>query len=101
MVGGSISAIFAPMMAWGTGWFDPHRSLAVSLVSAGMGMAPMTMAPLAAWLVSTLSWRTTLEILAAIAALLMIPTALLIRRPPALVGVSAASAADSQSGMSV
>src|SRR4051812_39996658 len=50
-VGGSIAAIFAPMMACVTGWFDTHRSLAVSLVSAGMGMAPMTMSPLAAWLV--------------------------------------------------
>jgi hypothetical protein len=33
-----------------TGWFETRRGLAVSLVSAGMGMAPMTMAPLAAWL---------------------------------------------------
>ena len=47
-VGGAIAAIFAPMMACVTGWFDTHRSLAVSLVSAGMGMAPMTMSPLAA-----------------------------------------------------
>ena len=46
MVGGAIAAIFAPMMACVTGWFDTHRSLAVSLVSAGMGMAPMTMSPL-------------------------------------------------------
>jgi MFS family permease len=52
MVGGSAAAIFAPMMACVTGWFDTHRSLAVSLVSAGMGMAPMIMSPLAAWLVS-------------------------------------------------
>ena len=50
-VGASIAAIFPPMMACVTGWFDTHRSLAVSLVSAGMGMAPMTMSPLAAWLV--------------------------------------------------
>src|SRR6478609_8956538 len=70
LVGASAAAIIVPMMACVTGWFDTHRSLAVSLVSAGMGMAPMTMAPLAAWLVSTMSWRTTLEILAAIAALL-------------------------------
>ena len=52
LVGASTAAIFAPMMATMTGWFDTHRSLAVSLVSAGMGMAPMTMSPLAAWLVS-------------------------------------------------
>src|SRR6202030_2748908 len=101
MIGGATAAIFAPMMATVTGWFDTHRSLAVSLVSAGMGMAPMTMAPLAAWLVSALSWRTTLEIVAAVAALLMIPAALLVRRPPALVGASAASAGAPQSGMSV
>src|SRR4051794_27371233 len=37
-VGGATAAIFAPMMACVTGWFDTHRSLAVSLVSAGMGM---------------------------------------------------------------
>jgi MFS family permease len=48
LVGGSAAAIIVPMMACVTGWFDTHRSLAVSLVSAGMGMAPMTMAPLAA-----------------------------------------------------
>ena len=35
LVGGSIAAIFAPVMACVTGWFDTHRSLAVSLVSAG------------------------------------------------------------------
>ena len=51
-VGAACASIFAPMMATVTGWFDTHRSLAVSLVSAGMGMAPMTMALLAAWLVS-------------------------------------------------
>jgi MFS family permease len=100
-VGASAAAIIVPMMACVTGWFDTHRSLAVSLVSAGMGMAPMTMAPLAAWLVSALSWRTTLEIVAAVAALLMIPTALLVRRPPALVSVNTVSVAEPQSGMSV
>src|ERR1700688_1720712 len=83
-VGGAVAAIFAPIMACVTGWFDTHRSLAVSLVSAGMGMAPMTMAPLAAWLVSIYDWRTSLQIIAAIVAIVMVPTALLIRRPPAL-----------------
>src|ERR1041385_4525563 len=83
-IGGSISAIFAPMMACVTGWFDTHRSLAVSLVSAGMGMAPMTMAPLAAWLVSHHDWRTSMQIVAAVVAAIMIPVSLLVRRPPEL-----------------
>ncbi|HSC01169.1 MAG TPA: MFS transporter, partial [Burkholderiaceae bacterium] len=34
VVGVSVAAIFAPMMACVTGWFDTRRSLAVSLVSA-------------------------------------------------------------------
>jgi MFS family permease len=84
MVGGSISAIFAPMMACVTGWFDTRRSLAVSLVSAGMGMAPLIMSPLAAWLVSNHDWRTSMQIVAAVVAAIMIPVALLVRRPPAV-----------------
>jgi MFS family permease len=84
IVGAGTAAIFAPMMACVTGWFDTHRSLAVSLVSAGMGMAPMTMSPLAAWLVSIFDWRTSLLLIAALAAAVMIPVALLVKRPPAL-----------------
>jgi MFS family permease len=82
VVGGAAAAIFAPMMACVTGWFETHRGLAVSLVSAGMGMAPMTMSPLAARLISDHDWRTSFQILAALAAVVMIPVALLVRRPP-------------------
>jgi len=88
-VGGATAAIFAPMMACVTGWFDTHRSLAVSLVSAGMGMAPVTMSPLAARLISNYDWRLSLQIIAALVAVVMIPTALLVRRPPALEGDNA------------
>jgi MFS family permease len=84
LVGGSCAAIFAPMMATVTGWFDTHRSLAVSLVSAGMGMAPMTMSPLAAWLVSNHDWRTSMQFVALVVAAIMIPISLLVRRAPAL-----------------
>lgn len=84
LVGASCAAIFAPMMATVTGWFDTNRSLAVSLVSAGMGMAPMTMSPLAAWLVSGHDWRTSMQIIALVVGAIMIPVSFLVRRPPAL-----------------
>jgi MFS family permease len=96
MVGGSIAAIFAPMMACVTGWFDTHRSLAVSLVSAGMGMAPMTMSPLAAWLISNHDWRTSMQIVAVVVAAIMIPVSLLVRRPPALESEHAVASGDGQ-----
>lgn len=92
-VGASIAAIFAPMMACVTGWFETHRSLAVSLVSAGMGMAPLTMSPFAAWLITHHDWRTSMQIIAAVVACVMIPVALLVRRPPALATLAADNAA--------
>jgi MFS family permease len=103
IVGAATAAIFAPMMACVTGWFETQRSLAVSLVSAGMGMAPMTMAPLAAWLVSVYDWRTTLLIVAAIVAAIMIPAAFLVRSPPALqlANDGASAGAEPQTEMSV
>ena len=99
VVGAACAAIFAPMMACVTGWFDTHRSLAVSLVSAGMGMAPMTMSPFAAWLISSHDWRTSLQIIAAFVAVTMIPLSFMVRRPPALETVAAA--AEPQAGMSL
>jgi MFS family permease len=96
LVGAATAAIFAPMMACVTGWFDTHRSLAVSLVSAGMGMAPLTMSPLAAWLVSTHHWRTSMQIIAVVAAAVMIPAALMVRRPPALQRGGSVAATDAE-----
>lgn len=97
LVGGGTAAIFAPMMAAVTGWFDTHRSLAVSLVSAGMGVAPMTMSPLAGWLVTNYDWRTSMLLIAALAAVLMLPAGLLVRRPPALEQAAAAEEASTVS----
>ena len=84
LVGTATAAVFAPMTACVTGWFETRRGLAVSLVSAGMGMAPLTMAPLTAWLVTLHDWRSAMLIIAGIAASLMIPAAFLVRSPPAM-----------------
>ena len=83
-VGVAAGAIFAPLMATVTGWFDTHRSLAVSLVSAGMGMAPVTVAPFAAFLITSHDWRTSQLIIGIAALALLIPAALLVRAPPAV-----------------
>jgi MFS family permease len=101
MIGGAAAAIFAPMMACVTGWFDTHRSLAVSLVSAGMGMAPVVMSPLAAWLISHHDWRTSMQIMAVVVAAIMIPVSLLVRRPPALESGDAAAAGEGAPEMSL
>src|SRR6185295_1697786 len=58
IVGAAAGAVFTPTFATITGWFEKHRALAVSLVSAGMGVAPMTISPLAGWLIQAHDWRT-------------------------------------------
>jgi MFS family permease len=95
LVGVAGGAIFAPMMATVTGWFDRQRSLAVSLVSAGMGVAPMTVAPFAAKLVSIYDWRTSQLVIGVIVWALLLPVALLVRRAPALARTGSHAAATS------
>ena len=82
VVGAAAGAVFAPMIATVTGWFDKRRSLAVSLVSAGMGVAPMTVAPFAQWLIQSYDWRTSFLIIGIASWILLIPAALLVRRAP-------------------
>jgi MFS family permease len=83
LVGLAASAFFAPMIAATTAWFEDNRSLAVSLVSAGMGVAPMTISPFARWLISTYDWRTAMLVIGILAWTLLLPAAMLVRRPPA------------------
>ena len=82
LVGISASAFFAPMIATVTGWFQTRRNLAVSLVSAGMGMAPLTISPLASWLITHYGWRAAMFDIGLLAWIVVIPAALFVRRPP-------------------
>ena len=90
LVGLSAGAFFAPMIAAVTGWFDTGRGLAVSLVSAGMGMAPLTFTPLAGWLIESYDWRTAMATMGVIAWVLLIPAAFFVRAAPAAAPSAAA-----------
>jgi len=93
IVGLAAGAFFAPMIATVTGWFDTQRGLAVSLVSAGMGVAPLTVSPFAGWLISTYDWRTAMAVIGIGAWILLIPAALFVRRAPQAEAVPAAASA--------
>jgi len=101
VVGVAAGAVFAPMIATVTGWFDRQRSLAVSLVSAGMGVAPMTISPFAQWLISAHDWRTAMLTIALGAWALLVPAALLVRRPPPETPSPPGAAAEGGEGMAV
>jgi MFS family permease len=83
LVGIATGSFFAPMMTVVTSWFERRRALAVSLVSVGVGVAPMTMSPLAAWLLTVTDWRSAQAIIAAIVVATLVPAALFVRSAPA------------------
>jgi len=83
VVGLAAGSLFAPMTATVTRWFTRNRSLAVALVSAGLGLGSTTVAPLARWIISGYDWRAAMLVLGVLALALIVPSALLVRRPPA------------------
>jgi MFS family permease len=82
VVGAAAGSFFAPMIAAVMSWFERHRSLAVSLVSVGVGVAPLTLSPFAAWLVSWTDWRSAQLVIAVLAWALLVPASLFARAAP-------------------
>lgn len=82
LLGAATASFFAPVIAATAASFERRRNLAISLVSAGVGVAPMTMSPLVAWLVNHYDWRTTLLIVGFLAWALTLPAVWFVRAAP-------------------
>lgn len=82
LVGAATGAYFAPIIAATVGWFDKHRGLAISLASIGAGVGPMVGTPIVSVLITNYGWRSAMLIVAVTALVIIVPTALLIRRAP-------------------
>ena len=94
LIGIAAGRFYAPMVAVASAWIEKHRSLAVALVSAGMGVAPLTVAPSASWLITTYDWRTAMLVIGIAAWTLLIPACFLVRPAPHSAGNSAADTND-------
>jgi MFS family permease len=94
-VGLAAGSFYAPMIATTTRWFTKHRSLAVALVSSGLGLGALLIAPLAGSIITSSGWRAAMADLAVLAWLAILPIALLVRRPPKAQGGDSAAAAES------
>src|SRR5690242_21809884 len=95
IIGVAAGSYYAPLTATATRWFIRHRSLAVALISAGFAIGSMTISPFARWLIDDYGWRTAMFTLGALSWLLIIPAALLVRKPPPLpraIGIAASAA---------
>src|SRR5437763_1354966 len=92
LVGIAVGSFFSPMIAAVMGWISEHRGLAVSLVSVGVGVAPMTMSPFAAWLITQMDWRAAQLVIAVLVWATLVPAALFVRRPPAAAAAGSGAA---------
>jgi MFS family permease len=81
VVGFAVGAFYAPLTATTTRWFTARRGLAVALVSGGIGVGILAVAPLARALTSAWDWRVAMLVLGDLAWLIVIPLALLLREP--------------------
>jgi len=92
LVGLAIGSFYAPLTALTTKWFTENRSLAVALVSAGMGLGSTVLGPLVRGLITSYDWRVAMIVVGNIAWLVIIPAALLVREPARAAGLSSAGA---------
>jgi len=83
LVGFAVGAFYAPLTSTATKWFTARRGLAVALVSSGIGVGILVIAPLARALTSLWDWRAALLVLGDLAWLVVVPVALVIREQPA------------------
>jgi MFS family permease len=90
-VGLAVGAIYVPLTAATTSWFTRNRSLAVSLVSAGLALGTTLVAPLARWLIVSHDWRFAMLTLGITAWAVILPAALLLRPAPLAEGGAAAA----------
>jgi MFS family permease len=82
LVGFAAGGFFPPFIAVVSNWFDRHRAIAVSLTTAGVGVAPLTLSPLASWLLTLQDWRGAQMTIAILCAAVLVPASLLVRQPP-------------------
>ncbi|MBR1193440.1 MFS transporter [Bradyrhizobium sp. AUGA SZCCT0240] len=89
LIGIAAGSFYAPMVAAASAWIEHRRSLAVALVSAGMGVSPLTIAPFASYLITAYDWRTAMLVIGIASWALLIPASFLVRpAPPAAAPVS-------------
>ncbi|MBM4440464.1 MAG: MFS transporter [Candidatus Rokubacteria bacterium] len=91
LVGFATGSFYAPVTAAATRWFTQNRSLAVALVSSGIGLGTFTIGPLARALINAYDWRLAMLVIGDLCWLVVIPAALLIRPAPADVARQAAA----------
>ncbi len=80
--GASLSVIMSVVSRW----FYQKRGLALGIATSGTGLGVLVVSPFAAYLISSVGWRTSYVVLAVVVWLVVIPAAMLLRQDPREIG---------------
>jgi len=86
-IGLGVGCAYVPAMGAVQRWFVRRRGFASGLAVSGIGVGTLVMPPIASWLIAGLGWRQAYLVLAAVAAVLGIGAALLLRDDPHSMGL--------------
>ena len=82
LIGLGSAAVFGPLLAHVSFWFDRHRGIAVAIAASGNYLAGAVWPQVVRFTLDAVGWRMTHIIIAVTAVMLMVPLALLLRQKP-------------------
>ncbi len=82
-VGIGVACAYVPMVAVVGAWFEKHRSSALGVAVAGIGLGTLIGAPSSKALINAYGWRTGYVIIAIVAGALLVIASFGAKRPPA------------------
>ena len=83
LVSAGTGPAYAVASATATRWFTQRRGLALGIVTSGVGLGSILIAPIAAYLITDYGWRISYLTIGVIAFAVMTPVSLLLRKNPA------------------
>jgi MFS family permease len=75
-------ALYTVLTATISRWFITNRATALGLLGTGVNIGTLTIAPVAAWFISSFDWRIAFVWLGIIAFVCMVPAAMFVRKAP-------------------
>jgi len=86
LIGMGMSSGYAPLLSTVSRWFVQRRGLALGIMTTGVGVGPLIIAPLASYLVSTYGWRLSYLVIGCFA-VFIIAAAWLLKKSPEEIGI--------------
>jgi MFS family permease len=80
-------ALYTVVNSTASRWFDKKRGLVLGITTSGGGLGAIVMAPVAAYLISNLDWRTAFAVMGLISWPVIAAMSLLLRKDPSEMGL--------------